>query len=158
MKGAFWNIKGLNQPGRNLSLAHLIKDNQLDFVGIQEKKEVFHPSFLKNLSCPVNFTWHFLPARGTAGGILVGFRDETLTVCNVSILKSMVMDKSKKFCWKLVVVYGSPYEDGKVEFIDELHLVKADWKGPVMIGGDFNLSRIVENSTRCCEILKYLFT
>jgi exonuclease III len=38
MKGAFWNIKGLNQPGRNLSLAHLIKDNQLDFVGIQEKK------------------------------------------------------------------------------------------------------------------------
>jgi hypothetical protein len=91
MKGAFWNIRGLNQPGRNLSLAHLIKENQLDFVGKQEtKKEVFLPSFFKNLSCPVNFTWHFLPARGTTGGILVGFRDETLTACKVSILKSSV--------------------------------------------------------------------
>jgi hypothetical protein len=46
----------------------------------------------------------------------------------------MVMDKSKTFSWKLVVVYGSPYEDGKVEFINELHLVMAAWKGPVMIG------------------------
>jgi hypothetical protein len=148
MKGAFWNIRGLNQSGRNLSLAHLIKENHLDFVGIHEtKKEMFLLSFLNFLSCPVNFTWHFLPA----GGIFVGFKDENLTICNVSILKSsiscMVMDKSKNFSWKLVVVYGSPYEDGKVEFIDELHLVMAAWKGPVMIGGDFNLSRFVSDKS-----------
>jgi hypothetical protein len=62
---------------------------------------MFLPSFLKNLSCLVNFTLHFLTARGTIGGILVGFSDETLSVCNMSILKSsvscMVMDKRKNF-------------------------------------------------------------
>jgi exonuclease III len=39
MKGVFWNIRGLNQPERNLSLGHIIRENRLDFVGIQETKK-----------------------------------------------------------------------------------------------------------------------
>jgi exonuclease III len=75
MKGLIWNIRGLNQPGRKICLEKLIRDNRVDFVGIQEtKKEDFFSSFLKNLSCPTVFEWHFLPAKGTAGGILVGVR------------------------------------------------------------------------------------
>jgi hypothetical protein len=42
MKGLFWNIRVLNKPGRNLALGQVIRENQLDFVGVQEtKKEVF---------------------------------------------------------------------------------------------------------------------
>jgi exonuclease III len=126
MKGIFWNIRGLNQPGRNLSLGHLIKDNNLDFVGIQEtKKEEFLPSFLKNLTTLVNFVWHYLPAKKTAGGILLGVREEGMVVSNVNILKYSVS----------CMVYGSPYEDGKPEFIDELHSLLAVWQGPMIIGG-----------------------
>ena len=33
------------------------------------------------------------------------------------------------------MVYGSPYEDGKQEFIDELHLLSENWLGPLLIGG-----------------------
>jgi exonuclease III len=54
MKGILWNIRGLNMPGRKLSLEHIIRDHKLDFVGVQEtKKEVFPINFLKNfkLSC-----------------------------------------------------------------------------------------------------------
>jgi exonuclease III len=58
MKGIIWNIRGLNQPGSKLCLEQLIRDHRLDFVGVQEtKKEDFSPVFLKNLSCPVNFSW-----------------------------------------------------------------------------------------------------
>jgi hypothetical protein len=65
----FLNIRGLNKPGRNLSLGQLIRNNHLDFIGIQEtKKEDFLQSWLKNLVSPAGFCWHFLPARGTAGG------------------------------------------------------------------------------------------
>jgi exonuclease III len=57
MKGMFWNIRGLNHPGRNLYLEQIIKTNRLDFVGVQEtKKEDFHPSFLKNLTNPADFS------------------------------------------------------------------------------------------------------
>jgi hypothetical protein len=41
-EGGFLNIRGLNKPGRNLSLGQLIRNNHLDFIGIQEtKKEDF---------------------------------------------------------------------------------------------------------------------
>jgi hypothetical protein len=36
MKGIFWNIRELNHSGRNLSLGSLIRENNLDFIGIQE--------------------------------------------------------------------------------------------------------------------------
>jgi exonuclease III len=39
MKGIFWNIRGLNMPGRKLSLEALIRDHRVDFVGVQETKK-----------------------------------------------------------------------------------------------------------------------
>lgn len=65
MKGIFWNIRGLNRPGRNLSLGQLIRDTHVDFVGVQETKKVdFSQSFLKNLVYLATFCWHFLPTKG----------------------------------------------------------------------------------------------
>jgi hypothetical protein len=57
------------------------------------------------------------------------------------VVSCIVQDLTTKFSWKFVVVYGSPYEDKKVMFIDELHRILASWQGPWFIGGDFNLSR-----------------
>jgi hypothetical protein len=150
MKGLLWNIRGLNQPGRRLSLEHIIRDNRLDFVGIQEtKKDDFTPVFLKNLTCPAVFCWEFLPARGTARDILVGVREDSFIMSGMNILKSsvscMLQDRKSSFCWKLVVVYGSPYEEGNAEFIDELHAILASWQGPLLIGGDFHLSRFASD-------------
>jgi hypothetical protein len=33
------------------------------------------------------------------------------------------------------VVYGSPYEESKTEFIEELDKVMGDWQGPTLAGG-----------------------
>jgi hypothetical protein len=43
------------------------------------------------------------------------------------------------------VVYGSSCEEGKADFIDELHVILASWPGPILISGDFNLSRFTSN-------------
>lgn len=53
----------------------------------------------------------------------------------------MAQKKNTSFSWRLVVIYGCPYEDRKQEFLDELHQVMGAWHGPTMIGGDFNLVR-----------------
>jgi hypothetical protein len=42
----------------------------------------------------------------------------------------VAQDLTTKFSWKMVVVYGSPYEDKKCTFIDELHSILAGWQGP----------------------------
>jgi hypothetical protein len=116
MIGAIWNIRWLNQSGRNLSLEHLIRNNRVDFVGVQETKmEEFSLNFLRNLTTPAPFSWKFLPAKGTARGILVGVRDEKFLIFNASLYNSavsyLVTDKKNNFDWTLVVVYGPPYEE-----------------------------------------------
>lgn len=45
------------------------------------------------------------------------------------------------FSFKIVVVYGFPYEEGKQMFLDELEKVMGSWTGPIMISGDFKLVR-----------------
>jgi exonuclease III len=146
MRGIFWNIRGLNHHGRNLCLGQLIREHTVDFIGVQEtKKESFHPSFLKNLTSPTDFSWEILPAKGTAGGILIAVRDSMLSIYNVKLhsfsISCVLHEKAKKFRWKLLVVYGPAYDDKKIEFIDELHNILSSWQGPILIGGDFNLCR-----------------
>jgi hypothetical protein len=53
----------------------------------------------------------------------------------------MLLDKKSVFSWKLVVVYGSPYEEGKQPFLDELHNIMSIWQGSTVVAGDFNLVR-----------------
>jgi hypothetical protein len=98
--------------GRKLSLEHLIRDHRVDFVGVQKtKKDEFPGSFLKNLTCPASFSWEFLPTKKTAGAILQGARDDSLSIVNASIrnfsVSCMLQNKKDIFSWRLVVVYGS---------------------------------------------------
>lgn len=148
---AGWSVVK-NKAGRHLMLAHLISSNKLDFVGIVEtKKSVFKENYLKSLSDNTPFSWNYLPSIGSAGGILVGFNADlynTMVSGNFKFLLSvMVKDKKTNFVWRCIVVYGSPYEDSKQEFLDELHKVMFDWNGPTMIGGDFNLVRFTSDKS-----------
>jgi hypothetical protein len=59
----------------------------------------------------------------------------------------VITDKKNNFDWTLVVVYGPPYEDKKVEFIDDLHFIMSKSNGPVVVGGDFNLSRFASDKS-----------
>jgi hypothetical protein len=62
MKGAFWNIRGLNKPSRVKCLSDFIRSDGLDFVGVQEtNKEVFPLNVLEGINR--NFNWNFIPAR-----------------------------------------------------------------------------------------------
>jgi hypothetical protein len=66
MKGALWNIRGLNKPGSAKCLKDFIIDNHLYFVGTQEsKKEAFPSSFLD--SADKNMAWNFVATNGTKG-------------------------------------------------------------------------------------------
>jgi hypothetical protein len=125
MIGLFWNIRGLVLIGRVPALTSRIRENHVDFVGVLEKKNMFTQGFLRSLTGSVPFNWFYQPAVGAASGILVGVNDDLYVATLSQILRFlvsiMVMDKKKTvFNWKLVVVYGSPCEDGKQEFIDEL--------------------------------------
>jgi exonuclease III len=96
MKGATWNIRGLNKRGKLQCITDFINDNKLDFVSFQEtKKESFDDSFLSYAN--KDFAWHCLPAIGTVGGILVGLNSrkfEALAWQNIDT----------KFVWRFISV------------------------------------------------------
>jgi hypothetical protein len=41
LKEVFWNTRGLDKTGRFTNLAHLIRSNNLDFIGVMETKNFF---------------------------------------------------------------------------------------------------------------------
>jgi hypothetical protein len=128
MIGLFWNIRGLGKFGRVPALVSRIRDNHVDVVGVIEtKKDSFTPGFLRSLTGNIPFTWFYQPAVRTTGGVLVGINSDQFVATVGQILKFsisiMLLDKKSGFNWKLVVVYGSPYEEGKNEFLDELHTI-----------------------------------
>jgi hypothetical protein len=154
MIGLFWNIRGLGLPGRVPALVEKIRSNHVDFVGVIEtKKNTFSNGYLRALTGNIPFVCHSLPATGSEGGILVGANSEIFNITvgeNLEFSSSIFLqDKKQGFSWKLVVIYGSPYEDRKQKFLDELHHIMHSWQGPILLGGDFNLVRsIMEKSNR----------
>lgn len=142
MIGAFWNVRGLNKEGRLQCITDFVNENKLDFVGLQEtKKESFTDSFLKYVHR--DYSWKALPAVGTAGGILVGVNSNKFEVLSWQVgsysLAAMIKNNNDNFVWRLIVVYGSPYEEGKLEFLKELEDLLDNWDGPTVIGGDYNI-------------------
>jgi hypothetical protein len=65
-------------------LNQFISSNRLHFVGIQEtKKSKFDEGLLNATSR--DMAWNFIPARGSVGGILVGFKNLVLEVVSWDI-------------------------------------------------------------------------
>ena len=51
----------------------------------------------------------------------------------------MIKNCVDNFIWRFICVYCSAYEEGKMEFIQELEGMLENWSGPIVFGGDFNL-------------------
>jgi hypothetical protein len=47
----------------------------------------------------------------------------------------MVRNHADNFLWRIITVYGTPYDDTKFEFIDELDGMMGEWQGPSLVGG-----------------------
>lgn len=130
MIGAQWNVRSLHKEGRLQCVCDFISDNKLDFVSFQETKmNCFTDSFLRSIN--KEFNWNYLPANGTAGGILVGFHDKKFEIIAWQIgsftVSTMVRNICDGFTWRLISVYGSPYDEGKAEFTEELGNLLDNW-------------------------------
>ncbi|KAG2617313.1 hypothetical protein PVAP13_3NG179957 [Panicum virgatum] len=124
----------------------ICKEHNLDFIGIQEtKSESFSATYLSSLAGNKHFCWKWLPARGTAGGILMGVDADNFDIVDWSVntfsVSCKVMNKKDGFGSMITTVYGPVYDDKKEDFLLELRSICDNCEGPHIIGGDFNLVR-----------------
>ena len=81
MIGAFWNIRGMGQTGKSQCLSDFISNNHVDFVCFFEtNKENIDSHVNKYISGKEDFAWHNLPEVRTAGGVLVGLKNDLFEV------------------------------------------------------------------------------
>jgi hypothetical protein len=141
-----WNPRGINRPDKVTRVHDLIKETCPDIISFSEsKKEDFYVIQLKQLDPNDKFQWNWLPANGTAGGILVGISHDMFEVIRWDILVFTIFvilkDRKTRMIWRFISVYGSAYDEHKLASINELHNVFASWNRPNLVGGDFNLIR-----------------
>lgn len=118
----------------------------MDFVGFSEtKKENIDSKLLDRIAGNKNFVWHQLPARGTAGGVLVGINGDLFEIVGFVnqefCVTATVRNKTDKSIWQFVAIYGTAYNERKMDFIANLHEVMEKASYPIILGGDFNLTR-----------------
>jgi hypothetical protein len=68
----------------------------------------------------------------------MGFRNQMLEVISwefsVYCASAIVKNIYDKATWRRIVVYGSPYEDTKLEFLRDLDQMLEKWQGPTLVG------------------------
>jgi exonuclease III len=152
MNSLSWNIRGIDAPGRKKCITDTLAKSHASIVAFQEtKKESFSASYLDSISIGRNFVWNSLPAKGTAGGILVGVDSDLFEIIawdiKVFSVSCILKNKVDSRVWRHISVYGSPYEEGKEEFLSELHTLFLDNNLPTLVSGDFNLVRFQEDKS-----------
>lgn len=129
MKFIFCCARGLSAPGRKKRIDDTTIPHNPACVGFQEtKKESFSNSFLKNLLGNRTFD---------TGGILVGIDLYVLNIVSWKFSQFFVSvvlrDKSANIISRIITVHGFFYEEGKQEFISELHKLFLYWDDPAIV-------------------------
>jgi exonuclease III len=146
-----WNLRGFGAPGRQRQLKEYMRQENVDIVGLQETiKESFLLHELEGLSRH-KFAWHWVPAVGHSGGILLGVKEDTFEVDDMDhgefFVSMALTHRCSNLIWEVIMVYGPADHRRSPAFLAELTSKVVRCMTPVMIAGDFNLIRSPEDKS-----------
>ena len=144
MKALFWNIRGFGARGRRDQIHDLVCGEHIDILGLVETfKESFSPSELAAIAGMGTYDWHFLPASGHSGGILIGSKRDIFDFITfdhgIFWASCVVHHRQLNMMWEFMVVYGPADHLLTPLFLDEISSKIEACNIPLLIGGDFNL-------------------
>ncbi|KAK1647521.1 hypothetical protein QYE76_065326 [Lolium multiflorum] len=120
-----------------------VDDAQASVVCVSESKLQSVTQFDIAKSFGVRFDgFAYVPAVGSAGGVLVAWRSEDVRVLASGVDRfsvSIHLVKGDGAAWWLTAVYGPTCDGLKSEFLNELRMLRAAIVGPWAVTGDFNL-------------------
>lgn len=142
----------MGQPARVRQLKEIIAEHRFDIVGVQETiKQDFRVQELTSITAGQQFVWEWIPAHGHSGGILIGVKDDILQVeewhKHTYSVGVTMRNRRTNLRWRMVVVYGPADHDFSRDFLQEFRDVSIHDTLPLVIGGDFNLVRNIEDKS-----------
>ncbi|KAH7666030.1 Exodeoxyribonuclease III protein [Dioscorea alata] len=120
-----WNIRGLGRPAKRFLVKNFLSLHFADVCCLQESKlEDISQAKWREIGGQRLNQLLFCPARGSAGGIIIGWNDACLTGHLVKAGEfSLTVDfcyTSNQFRWRCTSVYGPTVRSRKSEFWAEL--------------------------------------
>jgi hypothetical protein len=104
---------------------------------------------LRSLEVGEKFFWHWLPATGRSGGMLMGFRDSRFEIGNIDMgqyfLSVTALWRATNLKLEIMGIYGPADHSLSREFLDEITLKINRTVDLIIMGGDFNLIRSEED-------------
>ena len=130
---------------RNLVKEHILQE-ELDIVALQETiKQDFEDGELREMARNKDFSWHWTPARGHSGGMILGIRNDDLEIKLVEMtsyfLAAQIRIRSSNFRFWVINVYELAQHENSGDFLQELADFYDKESLPILLGGDFNLIR-----------------
>jgi exonuclease III len=138
-----WNVRGLNSVARQDSVRTIADASRADIVCIQETKiTAVTTRILLSALGPDFSEFLVVPSVGASWGILVAWRRHISVFGNPRIDNHSItirVSQTNGQHWWLTCVYGLQGNDAKIQFLQELHDIRAACPGPWLVAGDFNL-------------------
>ncbi|XP_071677148.1 uncharacterized protein [Lolium perenne] len=136
---AVWNARGLNNPARRSAVRIEVDDAQASVVCVSESKLQSVTQFDIAQWFGARFDgFVYVPAVGSAGGVLVAWRSEDVRVLASRVDRfsvSIHIVKGDGAAWWLTTVYGPTCDSLKDEFLNELRMLRAAIVGPWAVTG-----------------------
>jgi exonuclease III len=137
-----WNVRGLNGSARQDVVRCLVDSVKADVVCLQETKmSVFSRLFVFRLLGSEFQNFVFTPSVGASGGILVAWKNN-ISSCGSRIddhCVSVNLSLETWSSWWLSCVYAPQGNHEKIQFLQDLRLIRTHCSGPWLVVGDFNM-------------------
>ncbi|KAK1312236.1 hypothetical protein QJS10_CPA07g00623 [Acorus calamus] len=153
LKILIWNVRGLNDRGKQATVKEFIVINKVSIVCLQETKmEVMTQGDIRAISGGKFEGYIFKPSLGASGGILIGWNDRLWKMVDQSIdefsITVVLEDRVTQWQWMCTSVYGPNIDEDRGRVWEELHSVGERRRLPWCIVGDFNVTRFMEDRNR----------
>lgn len=138
-----WNVRGLNNPRRGAMVRSAVEDAGAALVCLVESKlNRVDTDLVRSMMGPNFLHFSALPAVGTAGGILVAWRDDLIKAHQWrtgQFSMTIRVDRAMAEPWFRTIVYGPTDDVLKPMFLQEIRDTRALCPGDWAIAGDFKL-------------------
>lgn len=134
-----WNVRGLNRKARRDAVRMMVESTRPDIVCLQEtKKESISRFMVFSLLGNVFDQFTFLPAIGTRGGILLAWKGSVCSALQTRVDEFSILvqfNHDSNLPWWFTGVYGPQSDEKKLQFLQELRMVRSVCVGPWAVGG-----------------------
>lgn len=145
-----WNVRGMNDRDKRLSVRQSVLVEKPDFVTFQETKlRSINTTMLREMCGRRLDQYLELPAQGTRGGVLLAWCQHKYTLLSSDIREYTVtaafQNRSDATKLTFTAVYGPTTQRQRCHFFNELRAVRPPVTIPWVVGGDINVTAASED-------------